>query len=358
MTVIASMEHEVDQGPDGWTPLGHVGALDGLRAIAVMIVIAYHGGWFGVAGGFIGVDLFFLLSGFLITRLLLDEHHRSGTISMKNFYIRRALRLLPALFALVAGVWLAAALLPDSGLDDRLGNRTFWAVSYLANWNDVFTGTHFGPFSHLWSLSVEEQFYIVWPPVVLAVARRGGAPAVATVAALTAAVLSVTTALQFALGVSGFTLYFGTHSHGGILLLAGAWLGASPHVLERLPRDVALRLLVGGLAGLALMAMIPNRFSLLHPGLGYAPITAVSLALVVGAVCHPRLPVLHFGPLRRIGRASYGLYLWHIPMFAITSAVAPGVDRRVAIVAGTALATAGSHFLVERPALRLKSRWA
>lgn len=336
--------------------LGHIEALDGLRGIAVLIVIAYHGGWFGLAGGFVGVDLFFLLSGFLITRLLIDEHGRDGSISMRGFYVRRGLRLLPALFTLVLGVWAAALALESSGLREGLGGRTFWALSYLANWNDVFTGTHFGPFSHLWSLSVEEQFYVVWPLVVIAVIRRWGTAAVGWAAGVGSVVCAIATAAQFAAGVSGFTLYFGTHSHGAVLLLAGAWLGATPAIFDRISDELGHRLLVVGLAGLVLMMLIPNRFSLLHPGLGYVPVTLVSLALVAGAVVHPRWLPLHLAPLRLAGRLSYGLYLWHIPMFPITLALVPDMHRPVAVFAGTIVATAISFVVVERPAMRLKAR--
>ncbi len=336
--------------------LGHVGALDGLRGLAVLIVIAYHGGWFGIAGGFIGVDLFFLLSGFLITRLLVDEHHRNGKISMKGFYVRRGLRLLPALIVLVAGVWVAALLLESSGLRGGLGNRTFWALSYLANWNDVFTGTHYGPFSHLWSLSVEEQFYVLWPLVVIAVIRRWGPGAVGLVAGVGAVLCALSTAAQFAFGVSGFTLYFGTHTHGAVLLLAGSWLGATPAILDRISDEMGHRLLAVGLAGLTIMMLVPNRFGILHAGLGYIPITLVSLALVAGAVVHPRWPPLHLAPLRLAGRLSYGLYLWHIPMFPITLALVPNMNRILAVGGGTVVATALSFVLVERPAMRLKRR--
>lgn len=347
---------DVAAAPKRPTALGHIESLDGLRGIAVLIVIAYHGGWFGISGGYIGVDLFFLLSGFLITRLLIDEQARDGAISMKSFYIRRGLRLLPALLTLVAGVWLAAVTLESTGFREGLGGRTFWALSYLANWNDVFTGTHFGPFSHLWSLSVEEQFYVIWPLIVIAIIRRWGADAVARFALVGSIFFAITTALQFAFGVSRFTLYYGTHSHGAVLLLAGAWLGASPAIVARVDLAMAKRLLAVGLAGLAVLMLLPAANESWHPQMGYIPVTLMSLALVAGAVGHPTFVPLRLAPLRLAGRLSYGLYLWHIPMFAITAALIPDVHRVIAVGGGSFAAAIVSYVVIEKPAMRLKHR--
>ncbi|MEZ5244490.1 MAG: acyltransferase [Acidimicrobiales bacterium] len=341
-----------------WQPMGFVPGLDGIRAIAVIVVVAYHGGWFGLHGGFVGVDVFFTLSGFLITRLLLDEHHRRGGVSMKNFYIRRGLRLLPALFALVAGVWLAAALLDVPRIEDRLGERSLWALSYVANWRDVVTGTHGGPFSHLWSLSVEEQFYVVWPVIVVVMLHRHGVDAVRRLAGGLTVGLALMTVWRHWSGASGFDIYFATHSHGGILLLLGAWLGCSVDLVARVGRDLGRRLTMLGVTGILVISFVPDRFGDLHAGFGYLPIAAASVAVIVGAVADDRHSPLTWAPLCRIGKSSYAIYLWHIPMFAISAAIVPDVDSRIRIVIGTAIAVAISHWLVERPALKLKHRWA
>jgi peptidoglycan/LPS O-acetylase OafA/YrhL len=347
------------QTPDTeWQSMGFVPGLDGIRAIAVIVVVAYHGGWYGLHGGFVGVDVFFTLSGFLITRLLIDEHHRRGGVSMKNFYIRRGLRLLPALFGLVAGVWLAAALLDVPRIEERLGERSLWAISYVANWRDVVTGTHGGPFSHLWSLSVEEQFYVVWPVVAVVLLRRRGVAAVRRTAGGLAAALALITVWRHWNGASGFDIYFATHSHGGVLLLLGAWLGCSVDLIARVGQDLGRRLMMLGIAGILVISFIPDRFGDLHAGYAYAPIAAASVAVIVGAVADDRPCLLTWGPLCQIGKSSYGIYLWHIPMFAISAAIVPDLDGRIRIVLGTAIAVTISHWLIERPALQLKRRWA
>jgi peptidoglycan/LPS O-acetylase OafA/YrhL len=338
--------------------MGFVPGLDGIRAIAVIVVVAYHGGWFGIDGGFIGVDVFFALSGFLITRLLIDEHHRRGGVSMKNFYIRRGLRLLPALFGLVAGVWIAAALLDVPTIEDRLAPRSLWALSYVANWHSVVTGTHGGPFGHLWSLSVEEQFYVVWPVVAVVLLRRGGIAAVRRTAAILGVAFAALTIARHWSGGSEFEIYFATHSHGGILLLLGAWLGASIDLLRSVDRDLARKLTMIGVAGILAISFLPDRYSDIHAGFGYLPIAAASVAASVGAVADDRPSPLTWAPLRQIGKSSYGIYLWHIPMFAISAAIVPSVDSRIRIIVGTAIAVFVSHWLIERPALQLKTRWA
>lgn len=358
MTSTARRPAAAPPNPGDWAPMGFVPGLDGIRAIAVIVVVAYHGNWFGLQGGFVGVDVFFTLSGFLITRLLIDEHHRRGSVSMKNFYIRRGLRLLPALFGLVAGVWLAAALLDAPRLEDRLAPRSLWALSYVANWRDVVTGTHGGPFSHLWSLSVEEQFYVLWPIVAVVLLRRQGVAAVRRVAGALAVAFALLTVWRHWSGDSGFDIYFATHSHGGILLLLGAWLGASVDVLTKVGEDLGRKLSMVGVAGIVVISFIPDRFGDLHAGFAYIPIAAMSVAVIIGAVADKRPSILTWAPLRQIGKSSYGVYLWHIPMFAISKAMFPEIDPRIRITVGTAIAVTISHWLIERPAMKLKHRWA
>ncbi|NCG36738.1 MAG: acyltransferase family protein, partial [Actinobacteria bacterium] len=318
----------VDPHPEAtraaWEPLGRVPALDGLRAVAVLAVFLYHGVWFGIEGGFIGVDLFFTLSGFLITRLLVDEFVRDDRISLHSFFIRRSLRLLPALFAMVGSVAVLAWLLDAPALEDRITSRSLWALSYVANWRDVITRTHSGPFSHIWSLSVEEQFYVIWPLVTVALIRWRGPAAVARFAGGLALILASITALRYRLGTPGMVLFFSTDSHGAILLLSGSWLGASPQVLRRLRPELGRVVLAIGLVGFVVFSLAPDRYNVIHLGFGYTPIALVSLLAIAGAVACPDTRILTWEPLAQIGRSSYAIYLWHIPMFAITGVLAPG----------------------------------
>ncbi len=343
---------------DRWAPLAPCPSIDGLRGLAVIIVVLYHGGWFRLKGGFVGVDVFFVLSGFLITRLMIDEQLRNGEISIKRFYIRRALRLLPALFGLIAGVWAAALLLDIPELRADLSSRTFWALSYLSNWNDVLTDSHGGPFGHLWSLSVEEQFYVIWPLIVIAAHKRGGYQAVRSTAAVLSAIFAVNAAIRIRSGASVTDIYFATDTHGAPLLLAGSWLGASPHLVAAITRRLASQLVGLGLIGIAILAFLPGRGNPFHAEIGYLPIAACSLAAVAGAAALPSHRLLTVAPLRWVGKASYGIYLWHIPMFAITATLVPNMDSRLAIVGASLLAAGVSYYAIERPALRLKHRFS
>ena len=177
---VAAPERAVDRGAPRASPRPKRGngipALDGIRAVAVGLVLADHGGIPGVGGGFIGVDVFFVLSGFLITSLLLDELGRTGTIDLPGFWVRRARRLLPALIVMVLAVVVLRELFPSDAVaavrDDAVG-AFFW----VANWVFVFRDTDYftqgdppSPLQHTWSLAVEEQYYVLWPLVLLAVA--------------------------------------------------------------------------------------------------------------------------------------------------------------------------------------------
>ncbi|MEO0492462.1 MAG: acyltransferase [Actinomycetota bacterium] len=336
-----------------WTALRHVPALDGLRGIAVLLVVLYHGPWPGVSGGFVGVDLFFVLSGFLITRLLIDEWATSGTIGLRAFYRRRAVRLLPALFVLVAAVWALAVLFDTPSVENRLGERTLWALSYIANWHSVVTQSHGGVFGHLWSLSVEEQFYVVWPIVVAVGLRRRGLRFVQCTAVIGAVAAGVIAAARAWSGTPGMVLYFSTESHGAVLLLAGSALGAFP--MLRLSEQRARPLALAGFVGLSVLSIIPDREGLLHAPSGYLPIAVVSLALVAGVSALPAMPALEVRPLTEVGKLSYGIYLWHVPMFTFAEDVAPTFDVPLALGL-TTVAVLVSYQVIERPAQRWRTR--
>jgi peptidoglycan/LPS O-acetylase OafA/YrhL len=318
-----------------------IAGIDGLRALAVLGVMAFHADYLFARGGFLGVDLFFVISGFLITRLLLAELERSGRISFQAFYLRRARRILPAMLLAIAGAALAAVVLAPDALP-LLRKDALASVLFVTNWHFIVQQLSYFEYigrqpllQHLWSLAIEEQFYLVWPLVVLALASRGGRRALGWVAA-TLAVASVVWMGVLA-GRLGFPetmavsrVYFGTDTHA-VGLLAGAALAAvAPRLSAAGAASGAAAAWGGALLGLAGLAGTLFLFSnasenhlRLYPW-AFAASALCSVAMIVACL----MPgwtgrLLDLQPLRWIGERSYGLYLWHWPVFMLTR---PGVD--------------------------------
>ena len=332
----------------GPAPLGRVKALDGLRGVAIGVVIVHHF-WFGKfpGGGIIGVDLFFGLSGFLITSLLLAEHNASGRISLRRFYARRALRLYPALYAMLAAylVFMAAGGGGTSSLGDALKGAGYVSV--------------YGP---LWTLSVEEQFYFLWPLTLLLLLRFRPSPrALARATAAGVLALWVLRPLLWLRYGSSPSYYF--TSTWVDTLLAGALLaiareyGLFPRVRKQLSSAPAVAL---SLAVLAAGVFIPN---LKGQGALYwvlLPVFCVAIvSCVAAAVDRPAMRVVRVASLTPIvltGVISYALYLYSdLVRELLSQRRAPAV-----VYGGIPLAFAlaiASRFLVERPALRLKGRF-
>lgn len=320
--------------------MGYLPGLDGVRALAVIGVLLYHADLTWISGGYLGVDVFFVLSGFLITTLILEEYDRSGGIDFAKFYLGRARRLLPALILMLAVVAVAAAFFYRD-VASQVRADTIASIFYVNNWWYILNDSSYFEFigrppllKHLWSLAVEEQFYLVWPAVAYLVMKRAGRRGV-RITALVLAVLS--TIWMITLSVSnGFPdyadpsrAYFGTDSHAmGLLIGAALATFWRPGRLRAdIPRGAATLITGTGIA--ALIAVIGfflfvGEFTPWMYQRGGFLALAVIVAVLIAMATHPASPLgrwMGTQPWRYVGQRSYGLYLWHWPIFMITRPV-------------------------------------
>ena len=361
----------------------HLPALDGLRALAILGVIAYHLNLGWMSGGYLGVDLFFVLSGFLITSLLIEERLGSGRILLGAFWGRRARRLLPALFLVLAAVSVYAVIngrfsSPASGgaAIDLSGLRgdALATLFYVANWHAIFSHQSYftqfatpSPLQHTWSLAIEEQFYLVWPLVTVGLlrwAQHRWRVAGATLCVVGAAASAVAMAVLYQPGADPSRIYYGTDTRA-FDLLAGALVAfmvagrpqpgkTAQKALHVGAATAAVVLAVfwvrgGTTSGLPTPAMFSGEF-LLCAGLA-AVVVADVRQLQQGVFAK----ALSMAPLRFIGRISYGLYLWHWPIFVYCNETRTGLSGAsldvVRVVLAFAVATL-SFFFVEQPIRR------
>ncbi|HKA94066.1 MAG TPA: acyltransferase family protein [Acidimicrobiia bacterium] len=351
-------------------------ALDGVRAFAVLSVFAYHldAGW--AQGGFLGVDTFFVLSGFLITSLLVGEFARHGGISFAGFWARRARRLLPALLLVLIAVAAYAVLAAPAEQLDRLRGDGLATLFYGANWRFIASGQSYfdlfseaSPLRHMWSLAIEEQFYLVWPLITFACLRlaRGrhwllglvcGAGAGASIAAMAALYDPVDPSRA----------YYGTDGRAHLLLI-GAGLAlvlARWHPARPATRSTVHALgLAGALACVGFWTLVPDTAAWMYRG-GYAVFGLCVAAVITSAIQPGRFALRSFlslAPLVWIGRISYGLYLWHWPVIVVASPARTGLDGASLTILRVGLTFAfatASFYLVEQPIRRgaLRGRWA
>jgi peptidoglycan/LPS O-acetylase OafA/YrhL len=333
--------------------------LDGLRAWAITAVLFGHLGISFFVGGGLGVELFFVLSGFLITHLLLREYDRRGAIDLLAFYRRRAWRLLPALVVMLLLVNLATAIQdPPGGLLRANLIGSLWTLGFAANWTQEWIGSYI----HLWSLGIEEQFYIFWAPIlILLVPRLNRSRAAVALLGLGLLDLGLRAGLSLGDVVSQGTLITATYSHVyGLLLGAALAMALTREGAISLPRWSRW------LGWLSLPAMIlltlKLTFSLGSTVLGMtvlAPFILLTCAVLVGGVVvggGPWTAVLRLAPVVWVGRISYSLYLWHLPVYVAMDYLLwtqahmfwGGV---VKLSLSVALAAASFH-LIERPLLR------
>ncbi len=321
--------------------LRHVPALDGLRGVAIALVLAGHAG--GLRGGGLGVDLFFALSGFLITSLLVGEWATRGRVDRRAFYVRRARRLIPAL----AGVLIWFTLLGLISGNPQVLLQVVIGATYVSNVVQAVTPQP-ELFSHLWSLAEEEQFYVLWPlALIWLLRRRVRPPRIVIGLVLVAGVSIVESAALAADGSSLRRLWFAPDTHAASIVLGCAAGMAWAWQVWRVPAFV-------GYAGALTLAVVVGVFSLDDRALYLGPLalfSAASAATVIAIVENPtsRLArALGHRVLRWLGKISYGLYLWHLPLFVLAG---PLVGSALAIGAAVL-----SYRYVEQPLLRGRRR--
>ena len=344
-------------------------ALDGLRALAVTAVLAYHAGLTWARGGFLGVDAFFVLSGYLITSLLIVEWRNTGTIDLPAFWARRARRLLPALFLLLAGIAGYALVFAEPAELDKLRNDALATLGYIANWHLAFSGASYfdqfslpSPLRHTWSLAIEEQWYIIWPLLFVLLLRlgRSSLSTLFTASLVMIAGSALLMAWMYDPGADPSRVYYGTDTRaqsllvGAVLAILLAWHGPLRAGAARLLQSAAI---AGAIFTGWLWASASDDSTLLYRG-GLL-ISAVAIAVIIAAVVQPqRGPLgrlLSLSPLRGLGRISYGVYLWHWPVYLVLTPVRTGwhgyglLAVQVAVTLALAIA---SYYAIENPVRR------
>lgn len=337
--------------------------VQGLRALAVVLVIVNHLTGFP-GGGFIGVDVFFVLSGFLITGLLVRERERTGKISLPKFYLRRFRRILPAALLVVAVTAATSWFVFSRGRAELTGIDALWTVIFGANWRFAATGTDYlqatgpiSPLQHYWSLAVEEQFYLVWPLLLVAIValahrkfRRTAGTAIAIIGALSFgwAILETATEPTWA--------YFSTFSRVWELA-AGALLAIGAHRLPDLSDRLRALLAWAGLGAIGASAILIDADTPFPGPFALAPVLGTCAVLLAGVGSESRtLTPLTNRVATYVGDISYSLYLWHFPVIVFAESVieSPVLQILVALVAMISLSTLSYHF-VENPIRR--SNW-
>ncbi len=354
----------MSDGTDRHGPGVRVAALDGVRGIAVLLVLAFHLGVPGAAGGWMGVDVFFVLSGYLITTLLVAEWRTTGRVSLPQFWGRRARRLLPALLVMLPIV-IATALLVGRPAPTLRGDA-YATLAYIANWRFIasdqsyFASFDVSPLRHAWSLAIEEQFYLVWPVAIVLLLRFVRRPALRVAGVVVLALLSA--GWMRVVAVDGTDLsraYYGSDTRLATILAgcvaALCVAAASERTRGRLRRLSGGLVVLPGIALAVVAVALPEDTRWLYTSGGFAGIAVLAALVVVGAA--------HLGPggvhgvlgssvLVRAGLISYGLYLWHWPVIVLLDADRVDLSRPalMAVQLATAVALAElSYRLVEYP---------
>ncbi len=340
--------------------------IEGLRAIAILTVVLFHAKMPGFSGGYIGVDLFFVLSGYLISGLLLDERHRNGFIQFSSFYARRARRLLPASAAMMLAVTVAGMLISPPSLQRWFAAGVSFASLYMSNIQFIRSGAdYYGgsaerhPLLHTWSLSVEEQFYFIWPLAIAGIAylvsQRHRLRATHLLAAITLLGFAAAEWSRHELPLEGF--YFSAFRLWEFS--AGALLAAYQRDFRPMPGSASR---LGGWVGLAALlgssALMSSDST--FPGIGAVPTVLGTMLVLHGTTAAEQTPLhrlLSISPLQTLGRLSYSVYLWHWPFLIFGAVLIPyaTVWHRLGLLLASCLVAELSYRFVETP-LR-HNRW-
>jgi peptidoglycan/LPS O-acetylase OafA/YrhL len=343
----------------------HVAALDGARGAAVAGVLLFHGGH--LRGGYLGVDFFFTLSGFLITSLLLAESGRTGSVGLGGFWARRARRLLPALAVLMVGVAFYCALLASRDQLAQIRGDALATLAYGANWRSVFGHQDYwalfgapSPLNHTWSLAIEEQFYVIWPLVFVALLARWKREVPKAVFATSLTLAAVSSVLMIVLydPASSARAYFGTDTRAAAILFGAAlaaWLAMRGPTKHRFALEA---LALAGLCVLALAwALLDGKSSTLYRG-GFLIVGLCGTAVIAAAV-HPEPRVVSrlfsWRALCGLGLISYGVYLYHFPIDVVLDEARVGLRGWPLFVVQTSVTLAAaiiSYRLIEQPVRR------
>lgn len=333
--------------------------------MAIFLVVAVHAGVLARPFGFIGVDMFFVLSGFLITCLLLEEWKTRQRISLQAFYARRALRLLPALFAL-----LIAAIIYSGIVESRRNfilelKHVLAALFYCMNWVAIYSRENILLLRHTWSLSVEEQFYLVWPLLLLLLLRRTTPESLFYLLLLATFCSAMDRFLLFAgTPVDWIRLVCGLDTRADALLLGCAVaVSVSYGLLPRSPW-LATALRCGSVVSVMGLGLIGFCFQPDKPGMycgGWLVVSLLAASIILQLVAAPGTPIqrgLELPAVVYLGKISYGLYLWHWPLIYVFSECPWPAWKTAPLCAVTIVSvTLASFYLLERPCLRLKTRF-
>ena len=339
--------------------------LDGLRGIAILSVLFFHAEVPFLKGGFLGVDLFFVLSGFLITSLLISEFDTHGAINLKDFYIRRILRLVPGLVLLLLAFCLLSLLLLESEQANRNYIDALISLTYLSNWARAFSIHPPDYLGHTWSLSIEEQFYIIWPIVLLGLLRASTQRFYVVLFAVAIAILSWLVRVSLLdSGAAPERLYNGLDTRAdalmagcaaGAALMSGLLTNKKPRKNIETPLNVIALVSFGVLCAFFIFSDWQAKFLYQF---GFIIIELLTIILIVDVLTNSKSIIRKFLEMEWlvwIGTISYGMYLWHYPIFRVLFEL--NQSWSTVLMVGfpvTFAVAASSYYLMEKPLLKLK----